>query len=390
VRSSVVLGLGSLLNLLLLLWLDVAAFRELLSRVLPVLGFVAAMSVVVNAAESLGTFGSVLGRVQQVLGIGAGRSRGDQIRAWLLIVVACLLVTIFFSLDTTAILLTPLAIKIARHTGLNLLSAAFAVVWTANLGSMLLPISNLTNLLAVQTTFFTGLGDYVALSWLPSVILILLAAIAPLFIRGTLRSHEVPDTPMPGALGPRTRIFVLLIAVLLVLLLTPLEFWIPTTAAALVAVVLLSRWNPAALSLGMIPWNSLFFALGLTTIAAIIHHLGLLDQLISWIAGFGTDGQGLFVLGFSGALLANLINNIPAYLALEPAADSALGAMALLIGVNAGPVITPWASLATLLWADQARRQGVRINWRIFILAGLVLAPLGVGLGVLGVLVQQG
>lgn len=96
------------------------------------------------------------------------------------------------------------------------------------------------------------------------------------------------------------------------------------------------------------------------------------------------------MVGFSGALLANLINNIPAYLALEPAADSALGAMALLIGVNAGPVITPWASLATLLWADQARRQGVRINWRIFILAGLVLAPLGVGLGVLGVLVQQG
>lgn len=53
--------------------------------------------------------------------------------------------------------------------------------------------------------------------------------------------------------------------------------------------------------------------------------------------------------------------------------------MALLIGVNAGPIVTPWASLATLLWAHQARQQGAQVSWRMFVVGGLVLAPVAVG-----------
>ena len=33
--------------------------------------------------------------------------------------------------------------------------------------------------------------------------------------------------------------------------------------------------------------------------------------------------------------------------------------MALLVGVNAGPLITPWASLATLLWLQRCRTAGI-------------------------------
>jgi arsenical pump membrane protein len=49
---------------------------------------------------------------------------------------------------------------------------------------------------------------------------------------------------------------------------------------------------------------------------------------------------------------------------------------ALLIGVNAGPLLTPWASLATLLWHDRLRAQGVTVSWRTFVLLGAVIAPL--------------
>ncbi|MEV4895310.1 ArsB/NhaD family transporter, partial [Nonomuraea sp. NPDC055795] len=44
------------------------------------------------------------------------------------------------------------------------------------------------------------------------------------------------------------------------------------------------------------------------------------------------------------------------------------------IGTNVGPVITPWASLATLLWFESCRRHGVKVPMRRFLLTGAVLA----------------
>ena len=78
----------------------------------------------------------------------------------------------------------------------------------------------------------------------------------------------------------------------------------------------------------------------------------------------------------SGAGLANVLNNLPAYAVGELAVpvgnpDQLLG---LLIGVNVGPVITPWASLATLLWFEWCRRHNLEIPLRRFMLHGAYLA----------------
>jgi arsenical pump membrane protein len=75
---------------------------------------------------------------------------------------------------------------------------------------------------------------------------------------------------------------------------------------------------------------------------------------------------------------ANLVDNLPAYLALEPAATSPDRLIALLIGVNLGPLVTPWASLATLLWHQRLTAMDVRISWTRYALLGLIVAPLTV------------
>lgn len=90
------------------------------------------------------------------------------------------------------------------------------------------------------------------------------------------------------------------------------------------------------------------------------------------------DDATPLTIATTGAVAANLLNNIPAFLALEPAVTTTQEYLALLIGVNTGPIITPWASLATLLWHDQLLRAGVQIRWRTFILFGLILAPVAV------------
>jgi arsenical pump membrane protein len=67
------------------------------------------------------------------------------------------------------------------------------------------------------------------------------------------------------------------------------------------------------------------------------------------------DGDGLLALlavaGIS-ALLANLVNNLPATLALVPvaAAGGVPTVLAVLLGVNLGPNLTYAGSLANLLW----------------------------------------
>ena len=50
--------------------------------------------------------------------------------------------------------------------------------------------------------------------------------------------------------------------------------------------------------------------------------------------------------------------------------------------MNLGPLVSPWASLATLLWHSRLRAMGINISWRGYMLAGaavvVVLLPLSV------------
>ena len=72
---------------------------------------------------------------------------------------------------------------------------------------------------------------------------------------------------------------------------------------------------------------------------------------------------------------SNLVNNLPAYLALERVVPHSQ-LLSLLLGVDLGPLVLPWGSLATLLWAERCRAKGVQVGWLRFGLAGLVLVPL--------------
>ena len=69
-----------------------------------------------------------------------------------------------------------------------------------------------------------------------------------------------------------------------------------------------------------------------------------------------------------GAVLANLVNNLPATLILLAAIPTGATAplLALLVGVNIGPNVTYTGSLATLLWRREVRESGVEPPRRAF------------------------
>ena len=114
----------------------------------------------------------------------------------------------------------------------------------------------------------------------------------------------------------------------------------------------------------------------LFVLVQIAHAYGL-TRLVGELVGRGHSWLDLLRLAGVSALAANLLNNLPAYLAVEPTAlDSPARLAALLVGVNAGPLITPWASLATLLWAGRCRAAGLQVSWLRFALLGALLVPL--------------
>jgi arsenical pump membrane protein len=92
------------------------------------------------------------------------------------------------------------------------------------------------------------------------------------------------------------------------------------------------------------------------------------------------DGAGLPALLATTALaavLANLLNNLPALLVLLPAATAAgtPTVLAVLIGVNAGPNLTYAGSLATLLWRRVLRARDAEPSHRDFHLLGALTVP---------------
>lgn len=133
---------------------------------------------------------------------------------------------------------------------------------------------------------------------------------------------------------------------------------------------------------GLVPWQLVLFASGLFLTVGAIEALGS-AAVFGALTGTGEDLFSLWQVAGIGMLGANVINNLPAYLALESAAGSPVRLAALLIGVNAGPLITPWASLATLLWHQRLHALGVDVPWRRYVVLGLVGAPVIVGLAVI-------
>ncbi|GMA96760.1 hypothetical protein GCM10025881_35840 [Pseudolysinimonas kribbensis] len=121
--------------------LPLAAAADVGDRVWPILLFVVAITVVAELAAEAGLFASLAARL-------ALASGGRTVVLWLLVVVMAVVSTAFLSLDTTAVLLTPVVVLLARHAGLSPLPFALTTVWLANTGSLVLPVSNLTNLLA--------------------------------------------------------------------------------------------------------------------------------------------------------------------------------------------------------------------------------------------------
>lgn len=355
--------------------LDAAAVE--VGRLFPVVAFLATMLVISELCAADGLF-------RYAGAFMAHRSHGEPHRLLRMVFVVAAAVTAVLSLDATVVLLTPVVFATASRLGVNPRPHSYACAHLANTGSLLLPVSNLTNLLAMSAAglTFAHFAGLMALPWVGAIAVEYLA-FRYFFARDlsqsaptTLSADEVPALP---------RFSAAVLVLTLIGFLVASEFgieaaWVGLVAAVIMAIRALAlRQVTARQVAGSVNVGFGVFVLALGVVVAAVVQGGLGDA-VGHLVPKGTSLLALLAWAGLAAVLANLVNNLPAVLVLLPfAATGGAGpVLAVLIGVNVGPNLTYVGSLATLLWRRIVHAHDHTPPLREFTLLGLLATPLAI------------
>jgi arsenical pump membrane protein len=272
------------------------------------------------------------------------------------------------NLDAAVVLLTPLYVRLARRLALDPVAFAFQPALLACLASCALPVSNLTNLIAVGQRDLTA-HDFLAVFALPTLVA---CAAGYAGWRVAFRNSVIVPVSRPEREEPGQRELTIGVAALVVLL---AGFLLgdrigvsPWAVVAVVDVVLavLARATPWR----AVPLDAVLLAGGLAVLAAGVAARVDIGRLLAPGAGSLALARDTGV----SALLANASNNLPAFLVLLPftahAPDAKLWAV--LLGVNLGPLLLVTGSLSGLLWLTVARRENLPVGARDYLRVGAI------------------
>ncbi|WP_394811204.1 SLC13 family permease [Streptomyces xanthii] len=342
-------------------------------ELLPVVGFLAAILLLAQLCADDGLFRAAGDAVARACHGSPTRMLGG-------VFAVAATVTAVLSLDATVVLLTPVVFATAARIGARPRPHVYASAHLANSASLLLPVSNLTNLLAFTASglTFTRFAGLMTLPWL--VAIGIEYAVFRRYFAADLATyaHEPKDEEAPGV--PRFTLVVLglTLAGFAVASFAGAEpLWAALAGAAVLGARSLARRRSTPrelLTAANLPFCLFVLALGIVVKAVVDNGLG---DAIARVLPDGTSLAALLAIAGAAALLANLINNLPAVLALLPVvAPAGPGpVLAALIGVNVGPNLTYVGSLATLLWRRIVHAHGTEPELGEFTRLGLLTVP---------------
>ncbi|MGY4709707.1 SLC13 family permease [Mycolicibacterium sp. CBM1] len=343
------------------------------TRMLPVVGFLAAVLVLASLCDDEGLF--------QAAGTWMARTSSGRPRRLLgQVFLLAAATTAILSLDATVVLLTPVVLATVRAMRVPARAHLYATAHLSNTASLLLPVSNLTNLLAFSAAglSFTRFSVLMAVPWLAAVAVEY--AVLRLVFRRDLSDVPAEDPePTPGD----KPVFVLVVLGLTLagFAVTSFAGLSPAWAALAGAVVLGVRSLAQRRSTigGIVRSANIGFLVFVLALAVVVKAV-MVNGLDTAAREVLPTGDGLAVLlGIAGiaAVLSNVVNNLPAVLVLLPlvAGSGPAAVLAVLIGVNIGPNLTYVGSLANLLWRRVLHQQGEATSVREFTWLGLLTVP---------------
>jgi arsenical pump membrane protein len=355
--------------------IDVARARDALADLAPTVGFLAALLVLADGCRREGLF--------DALGALMARRAGARPRRLLAMVFAvAAAVTAVLSLDATVVLLTPVVFATAARLRTSPRPHVYACAHLANSASLLLPVSNLTNLLAFHASglSFTRFAALMALPTLGAVAVEWL--VLSRFFAGELRPPRGARPAAAAAGPPFPRLAVAVLALTLAgfglsSAVGVAPVWVAAAGAAAISVPAIARGRATAAELARAAEPGfLVFVLGLGVVVAAASARGL-ESAVAAVLPAGGSLPELLAIAALAAVLANVVNNLPATLMLVPVAAAAgpAAVLAALVGVNVGPNLTYVGSLATLLWRRVLHAEDTDVQTGEFLRLGALTVP---------------
>ncbi|WP_024790148.1 arsenic transporter [Lebetimonas sp. JH292] len=301
-------------------------------------------------------------------------------------------VSAFFANDGAALILTPILLSKLKMLKLNLKTiTAFLLAggFISDSASLPFVFSNLTNIVTADF-FHIGFFEYFKNMFFPFIV----STIASTFILWLFLRKNIPNKIDIDLLPPAKsvikdeKLFIFsffFLALLLIGYFIGDFYHIPVSVFALGgALIFLIISHKKVVDAKEIiltaPWQIVWFSIGLYIVVYGLKNAGLTDYLSIILKHLLEINKNLAIIatGFISAFLSAVMNNLPTIMIMDISLKH-IGNEAMIyaniIGSNLGPKMTPFGSLATLLWLHVLEKKGVKITFKEYTKFGLIITP---------------
>ncbi|BAK71457.1 arsenic transporter [Aliarcobacter butzleri] len=320
-------------------------------------------------------------------------SKGSGIRMFIYSILLGSFVSALFANDGAALILTPILLAKMRVLQLStktIIAFLLAGGFISDSASLPFVFSNLTNIVTANY-FNIGFVDYFFNMIIPFIV----SVIASIVFLWLILRKDIPKKvdirllKEPKSVIKNMKLFYFSWFFLAFLLSAyalgdiyklPISFFALGGALVLLIIASLTKSVNAKNIIKEAPWQIVWFSIGLYIVVYGLKNAGLTEYLTTILNYLVLQGDTIAIIstGFISAILSAVMNNLPTIMimdiALKDIPNEAL-AYANIIGCNLGPKMTPFGSLATLLWLHVLAKKGIKISFWEYSKFGLIITP---------------
>ncbi len=302
-------------------------------------------------------------------------------------------VSALFANDGAALILTPILLAKMRILQLNfktIIAFLLAGGFISDSASLPFVFSNLTNIVTANY-FNIGFIEYLSNMFIPYIVSTVISIIVLWIILRKDIPKQVDITLLknPDDVLKNKALFKFswfFLALLLVGYFIGDIYHLPISVFALggglvfLAIASYMKSARAWLTIKTAPWQVVWFSIGLYIVVYGLKNAGLTEYLAQILTTLSQQSDFVAVVGtgFIAAFLSAFMNNMPTIMIMDISlANIGNEAMiyANIVGCNLGPKMTPFGSLATLLWLHVLSQKGVKISFGQYSKFGTLVTP---------------